>query len=515
MSEDYITDTPYTWGFYSDFGPLNLSYVAMLSGLTPVDLREPFRFLELGCGNGVSTNVYAACFPHGEFVGVDLNPEHVANATSLSTAGDLSNIAFHEASFADFLNEEVGTFDFIALHGVYSWVGPDVRRELREIVDRKLRPGGYAYISYNSMPGWAAMLPLRQIMLSYTGHMNVPTIEKVKHGLAYLKFLRENEAAYFVNNTLAHQRLDALFQYDAHYVAHEFFHKYWTCFYFEEIARDMRECGTSFAGSIPSWMNIRDLSIPQKFQGLLGTAPSRLVYETHKSFVLNEMFRRDLYVKTPVAPLEERDRAWGDVVFGPLISPDALKMKVRFPVGGVGYTGPIYGPLTELLLERAHTFAELRESPKLAPFASADLLHSLHFLCAGGQFGPLLQRLQPRPTDNSGGARLSPFNRSLLRTRLLVDGRATLASQVVGGGVTVDLMGGLALLGVDAAGPQGSVAFAHDFLKTHGQSLRVNGKAVENEEQQRALLTEGFAKFGRGSLPRLFDYGIVESPAPA
>ena len=85
--------------------------------------------------------------------------EHVANAARLAKEGELANVTVHHASFAEFLQADVGEFDFVALHGVYSWVGPEVRREIQDILAKKLRPGGYAYLSYNALPGWAAMMP--------------------------------------------------------------------------------------------------------------------------------------------------------------------------------------------------------------------------------------------------------------------------------------------------------------------------------------------------------------------
>jgi SAM-dependent methyltransferase len=511
VQEDYVTDTPYTWGFYSDFNPLQMSYIARLNGLTPPDLGRPFRFLDLGCGNGLSVNTYAACYPDSEFHGVDFNPEHVRNATRLADEGKLSNVTFHESSFADFLGAEVGPFDFIALHGVYSWVGPDIRREVREILDRKLRPGGYAYVSYNAMPGWAALLPLRQIMLAYTGHMEVPTIERVKQGLRYLTFLRDNGAAYFANNTAAHERLDGLLKYDPKYVAHEFFHKYWTCFYFEEVARDMRECGLAFAGSIPTALNIRELSIPQKFRDLMQTAPNRVVYETHKGFVLNEMFRRDLYVKLPVEPLDADPlKAWGDCQFGPLIVPERLRMQHRFPVGDVSYTGPIYPVLTDVLMNRSMTVREMTGHPQLSKYSPQEILGSLHYLASGGQFGPLAAPLCPRPDATSWRLPAS-FNRALLADRLLADDRLHLASPVAGTGIGVDFLGGLMVLALDQAGDEEPEAWALSFLKRHDRKIHVDGKAVEGDVEQQAVLRNGFARFRSVSLKRLADYGVVEA----
>ena len=44
-------------------------------------------------------------------------------------------------------------FDYVTLHGVYSWVGTTVRADIVRFLRRYLKPGGAVYLSYNAMPG--------------------------------------------------------------------------------------------------------------------------------------------------------------------------------------------------------------------------------------------------------------------------------------------------------------------------------------------------------------------------
>ena len=75
--------------------------------------------------------------------------------------------------------------DFITLHGVYSWVPAEVREQIIEIVRRKLKPGGLVMVSYNTMPGWASHLPMREIMRVYTANLEGDSLAKARHGLNY------------------------------------------------------------------------------------------------------------------------------------------------------------------------------------------------------------------------------------------------------------------------------------------------------------------------------------------
>ena len=53
----------------------------------------------------------------------------------------------------------------MCMHGIYSWVSPHNRRVLVSLIRKKLKPGGLLYISYDCMPGWAGIAPLRRILV--------------------------------------------------------------------------------------------------------------------------------------------------------------------------------------------------------------------------------------------------------------------------------------------------------------------------------------------------------------
>jgi hypothetical protein len=59
----YITDLDYTHGFYRELEPGYLSCAALFSGHLPPDTDSTFSYCELGCGNGLSTNIIASAWP--------------------------------------------------------------------------------------------------------------------------------------------------------------------------------------------------------------------------------------------------------------------------------------------------------------------------------------------------------------------------------------------------------------------------------------------------------------------
>ena len=164
-SDGYVTSIDYTSGFYPGLSPLSQNFSLLLRGIAPVQLADGFSYCELGCGHGFSTTLLAAANPKGSFWGVDFNPAHVASAERLAAAARVENVTFLEQSFAEVLTASMPRLDFIALHGVWSWISGENRRAIIDFINAKLKPGGVVYISYNALPGWAAHAPLRQLLV--------------------------------------------------------------------------------------------------------------------------------------------------------------------------------------------------------------------------------------------------------------------------------------------------------------------------------------------------------------
>ena len=179
----YTSDIEYTTGFYPVLGPDYLNFALALNSYKPINLNKEFNYLELGCGNGVSINFFATLYPNGNFYGVDFNPSHIYFADSIKTELEINNIKFIEASFEEFANKnkgEIPDFDFIVLHGIYSWVSKEVREHIKRIIYKFLKPGGIVYISYDVLPGWATVMPIHieyGWILGYVRHRFVELVQ--------------------------------------------------------------------------------------------------------------------------------------------------------------------------------------------------------------------------------------------------------------------------------------------------------------------------------------------------
>ena len=198
-TEGYITDVAYIPGFYPNMSPVAMRYVASLNRVAPPGTQDGFRYLELGCGLGRSLTTLAAANPTGEFVGIDVNPAHTDIARKEIEAGNIPNASVITGDFSN-LPDDIGEFDFISLHGVFSWVSPEVREAILEIAKSRLKAGGLLLVSYNSMPGWAHLQPIRGILRQYAALRTGDSVQKVRDALGYLVYLRDKHGKYFEDN---------------------------------------------------------------------------------------------------------------------------------------------------------------------------------------------------------------------------------------------------------------------------------------------------------------------------
>jgi SAM-dependent methyltransferase len=141
---------------YSSFAdsarhPERLATIGTLLGLDAAPLPT-CRVLEFACGNGLNLVPMAATWPGATFVGFDLAARPVATARRMASELGLANVQFLELDLRE-LPAELGTFDYIIAHGLYSWVPADVRAQVLPLIARHLAPQGVAFVSYNTLPG--------------------------------------------------------------------------------------------------------------------------------------------------------------------------------------------------------------------------------------------------------------------------------------------------------------------------------------------------------------------------
>src|SRR5262249_27551246 len=101
----------------------------------------------------------------------------------------LNNIRLQQGDIAE-ASDELGSFDYIISHGVYSWVPPQVRSAILAFIGRNLAPQGIAYVSYNAHPGSHLRDLVRDIMNFHVRGLDDPK-QRINQARAILKFVSE------------------------------------------------------------------------------------------------------------------------------------------------------------------------------------------------------------------------------------------------------------------------------------------------------------------------------------
>lgn len=435
VEEGYLTDVPYLRTYAQHLAPPALRLAAALNGFPPPP-EEGFDYAELGSGNGDTLVTLAAANPRSRFLGVDLNPEHVAFAARLAREGEVSNARFLVADFEDLLAADLPPFHYLAAHGLLTWVSPEKRAALLAFAARRLAPGGLFYVSYDALPGFAALAPLRRLLVEATAGGG-DTLDRARRGLALAELLSTAGAAYFADNPAVVSMLGTMKKNGLAYVAHEYFQPHWQPMYVAEVAREMAAHDLHYVGQLPLHLNYRDLALPQALAQMLGGVADRLVFESLKDYARNELFRRDVYIKGAVARSDALTRAFLDETpFGTPVAAVAVAREVQLGDVALRLEGPAFDALIPLLAERPACVRALLERPDLRPFGEPRLRAAVLHLLLAGQIAPLrAPALEPFP---AGPATVPlALNRRALRQEMVEGSPLVLASPALGAGLVL------------------------------------------------------------------------------
>jgi hypothetical protein len=86
-------------------------------------------------------------------------------------------------SFTNLRQLDLPDFDFVVLHGIYSWVSEDLRRDIIDFLERKLRPGGLCFVSYNCTISRGSDLAFRQLLQASLYREGTPSPEGITRAL--------------------------------------------------------------------------------------------------------------------------------------------------------------------------------------------------------------------------------------------------------------------------------------------------------------------------------------------
>ncbi|MBF9194428.1 class I SAM-dependent methyltransferase [Microvirga terrestris] len=510
-SAGYVVDVEYTHGFYQELTPSLLGFLTLLQGVQAPDLgSSSLAYCELGCGQGFSANLLAAANPHIQFYATDFNPGHIVGARDLAKAGGLHNVHFYDDSFADFLGRtDLPDFDFICLHGIYSWISPENRRTIVDFIRSKLKPGGLVYISYNTMPGWASMMPLRRLLLEHTvaqgAQLSGPS--RVKHFIDLADKVGKLDTRYFGSHPKLAKRIEKLKGQNSNYIAHEYLNQHSEPFYFTDLAQDLAEAKLTWVGPANALENLDEINLTKKQQEFLAGIDDVALRQMTRDHIVDQQFRRDIFVKGAVrlSAQQVRER-WLETRFVLSAKSSKIPRELRGLRHAVKLQSSIYDPLIVELEKGPRTLREIMTEPALAQAGFNRLVQALTILVALGSCQPCLpsQGVAERKLQvdrfNKAVANLSRFERKF----------SYFASPVTGGGIMADRMAQLMWLSLQDRGAD-MVRFVGDVLSAAGQRLLKDGKPLNGVEHE-AELQQRVTEFEENTLGAWENLGLCPSP---
>lgn len=364
-NDGYISDIEYGPGFYAEQTPAHLDVVCLLRGIEPPVVNgDGFAYCELGCGVGQTALVVAAANPEADVWGFDFNPAHIARARVLARKGDVANIRFEEASFEQLAagkQAELPLFDYITLHGVWSWVSLENRRFIVEFIDHYLKPGGLVYVSYNAQPGWTDAAPLQRLLRMGAGLSQARSDRRVLQALDLATAFSNAGAISLPPEML--ERLGKQKTEDAvAYLSHEYLNEHWSPCYHADVAADMAGAKLNYVGTANLLENFPALMLRPEQLALLADLPPAIA-ETARDYFLPRTFRRDVFIRGARAiPPRKVEQRVAEAELQLVIPPHVLSREVTIPLGTATLNAPFYEPAFEALAKGSRSIAELRAS---------------------------------------------------------------------------------------------------------------------------------------------------------
>jgi cyclopropane fatty-acyl-phospholipid synthase-like methyltransferase/methyltransferase-like protein len=275
-----------------------MATVGSLMGMHPAAVDQ-CRMLELGCGDGGNLIPMAVALPGSRFVGIDLSPTQIQTGMKTISALGLANIELRAADLLD-VGEELGKFDYIACHGVFSWVPPEVRAKILAICQRNLEPQGVAYISYNTYPGWHFRGIVKDILHFHTREIEGPH-EKLAEARGLLNFLAQSLPSEGNPYASVLRNEAESFQREAeYYLYHEFLEEVNYPLYFYQFMEQATDNGLQYVGE--AWFHTRLDNLPRKVRETIeNISPSLIHKEQYLDFLRARTFRRTLLCHRSVA----------------------------------------------------------------------------------------------------------------------------------------------------------------------------------------------------------------------
>lgn len=384
-SHGYDVSVEYTHGFHPEMAPDWLDFCARMAGTAaPRDGgTRGLRYLELGSGTGVGLTLLAAANPRGEFLGVDFLPEHVAHGTALAEAAGIRNVRFVAADFmalAAAWPADFGVFDYVALHGVYTWVAAPVRAAVVRCLGHATRTGSLVYNSYNSQPGWLGTIPFQHISHRLKETAGTSSAGALQESVTLFDRLKAGGAAIFQILPGLGARVEAVKTRNLNYLSGEYLHEGWEPMWASEVGRDLAAADLSFVSPATLAETLLPGVLPPPLREAITAQQDTGLRLDVQDVVTNQSFRRDIFVRGARDAARADGALIGRTPIHLLARPAAGALAVKTVFGEIGLQPQAFAEIVGALGDGPRTIDELAALPGAQAQGLANTVRILRLL---------------------------------------------------------------------------------------------------------------------------------------
>lgn len=498
----YFTETDYeVFNIFPGMCPAQIRVVGLLKGIKTPDFEQEFHFLDLGCGQGFALNAYAAVYPRGHFVGLDMAEGAIAGARALARDAGLKNVRFEAATFADFAARTNQKYDVITLHGIWTWVGAEVREDALAILSNHLKPGGVVYISGNSAFGRDQAKPAHAILLAM--RREKPDEEVLDLMKRFGQVLTDNPMLLGHAHRAA-SFIEYLVNGNANFFAHEFLSSAWSPVAFSDLAADMARAGLTFFGSAHPASLFPGRFFIEPHRSFVEGFQNPLDRETAYDALMATEFRADLFVKDPEPLSAEEQRQM--LLATPLIVKNRSRLqldkKVTGEVADISAT-KVFEAVCAQLLYGPCTLGEAASKHNLDNVDTKEFSDTVLLLLMMGAVTAGIGNVHDPETT----ARAQRFNQAAFQIHARLSGTTPLISPQSRSPVSLSIIDSIAIRAErDGIDP---VATLLNVAGTNKVIVRVDGQAVEDIAAVTKSYQRTFAVWPLVRRPALVSVGVL------
>ena len=504
----YVTDIDYTYGYYAELNPARIRLAFLNAGLAFPNIGSA---CELGFGQGLSTNIHAAASTT-TWVGTDFNPSQAAFAQEMAAASGSTAKLYYQA-FTEFCSRtDLPDFDYIALHGIWSWISDENRRVIVDFIGRKLKAGGVLYVSYNTLPGWAAFAPLRHLMSQHfevMGATGTGTQKRLAEALEFASDLLASEPLYAHANPSMAARFEKVKKQDPNYLAHEYFNQHWKPIYFSEMADWLAPARVTFACSANYLDALDMINLKSEQQAFLKGIQNARFGQTVRDFMVNQQFRKDYWVKGArlLSPLEQMEGLNAHRIIL-ASSREDVPLKITGALGEANMDEKVYNTILDAISDyKPLRLGDLARRIRSAECTEQAIIEATIVLSSSGH----VMAVQDDHSIEQSQASSDKLNAYLSHKARSSEDIQHMSSPVTGGGIGIGQFGQLFLSAVKAGRktPEECAEYTWGVYASQGKNLIKDGVTLVTPEDNLSELHIHAQSFHAKSLPVLRGLKII------